>query len=69
MAHTFNPSIWESYAFNPSTKEVETGRGIWLGRESNIRQEETRARLESEDAVCEDRIVLVGGFDRGKRSL
>ena len=29
-----------SHAFNPSTREVETGV-IWLGRERNIRQEET----------------------------
>ena len=37
VAYTFNPSIWESYAFNLSTREVERG-AIWLGRERNIRQ-------------------------------
>lgn len=26
MAHTFNPTTWESHAFNPSTGKVETGR-------------------------------------------
>ena len=28
VAHTFNPSTWESHAFNPSTRKVETGRDI-----------------------------------------
>ena len=28
MAHTFNPSTWESHAFNLNTKEVETGRDM-----------------------------------------
>ena len=32
-----------SCSFNPSTGEVETGV-IWLGRERNIRQEETGAQ-------------------------
>ena len=34
MAHTFNPSVWESHTFNPSTREVETVV-IWLDRERN----------------------------------
>ena len=36
VAHTFNPSVWESRTLNPSTREVETGT-IWLGGERNIR--------------------------------
>ena len=36
VAHTFNPSVWESHTFNPSTREVETGV-IWLGGERNIK--------------------------------
>ena len=32
-----------SHAFYPSTRDVETGL-IWLGRERNIRQEETGSR-------------------------
>ena len=53
-----------SHAFNPSTREVETGV-TWLGRERNIRQEETEAhyrlrfggdrcslRMQSEDRIA-----------------
>lgn len=30
---TFNPSIWESHAFNPITKEVKIGRDVVEQRE------------------------------------
>ena len=49
VAHTFNPSTWESHAFNPSTRE-SVQEGIWLSRERNIRWEETGAQgIQSED--------------------
>ena len=46
MVHTFNPSAWESHAFNPSTREVETGRDMagHRERERNIRREENGAQ-------------------------
>ena len=33
LAHTFSPSTWESFAFNPSTTEVETERDMAGWRE------------------------------------
>ena len=37
VAHTFNSSTWESYAFNPNSREVETGRDM-VGGERNLRR-------------------------------
>lgn len=34
VAHTFNLSTWESQAFNPSSREMETGKVYsWEGEE------------------------------------
>lgn len=52
LAHTFNPNIWESHAFNSSTKEVETE--IWLdGEEYNMegdRSSDAILRVQFEDS-------------------
>ena len=51
VAHTFNPSIWESQAFNPNTREIEKGRDM-SARERNIRREEIGAPgILSEDRI------------------
>ena len=42
VAHTFNPSTWESTPLISTLKRWKQG-GIWLGRETNIRWEETEA--------------------------
>ena len=33
VAHTFNPSLWESQVFNLNTRKVETGRIMTRQRE------------------------------------
>ena len=50
MAHTFNPSTWESRAFNPSTRKVEMGMDS-AGQRKNVRRKETRAQMGSEDSL------------------
>ena len=48
MAHTFDPSTWESHVFNPSTMEVGTGRDTdVLCGERNIKQEAAGAKAVS----------------------
>ena len=51
-----------AHTFNPSTREVETGReGIGLGRERNTRWEETGAHaIQFEDPWRQD-LALFGG--------
>ena len=49
MAHTFNSSTWETHDSITSSREVETDRE-WLGREGDIRREETGIHsIQSED--------------------
>ena len=59
VAHIFNPSVWVSHNFNPSTREVETGV-IWLGRERTIKGKTgTSWSVESKDSCRQDLALLV----------
>ena len=68
VAHTFNPSTWESLAFNPNTREVKIRRDT-AGGERRIRREETELKAFHLGFIVTGSCPLQSDSDRGKRSL
>ena len=52
-------------AFNPSTRQMETGSDM-AGQRETVRWEEKELRIQSEDSWRQDLAPLGLGFGRGK---
>ena len=51
MAHTFNPNTWKSQAFDPSIREMETGRDM-AGWREEYKVGGDRSSVKSEDRIA-----------------
>ena len=59
VVYTFNPSTWESHAFNPSARKVKAGRDV-AGQREEYRWEKTGAqRIQPEGSWRQDLPTLV----------